>query len=139
MLFRSRIVRAIGGSSRSFMRPSVMLREKIRVTFITADEKTYNFEGSAGETIMEIGVRNNLDIEAACDGKCMCSTCHVYVDAAHFELLPPPSEDEEDMLDLALERDDTSRLSCQIKLTKAIDGITVTLPATTANVISSPP
>jgi ferredoxin len=86
-----------------------------------------------GQTLMEVAKENDVDIEAACDGTCACSTCHVYVKKEWFDKLPEVSEDELDMLDLALEVSDTSRLSCQITLTKELDGIEAALPNETLN------
>ena len=106
---------------------------KVRVTFITADGKTHKLVGKIGDTLMEVGRDNKLDIEAACDGTCACSTCHVYVDEASYKKLSKPSEDELDMLDLAPDLKTTSRLSCQVQLTQELDGIIATLPAETSN------
>lgn len=87
-------------------------------------------------TLLNLALANNLDIEAACDGTCSCSTCHVYVDEEHFAKLPKATDDEEDMLDLAMERKATSRLCCQLTLTEQSDGMVLTLPAEVANQMS---
>ena len=76
---------------------------------------------------MEVIRDKGLPIEAACGGCCSCATCHVYVDAAWVDTLPAKSEEEEDMLDLALEVQANSRLSCQIELTDDLNGLKVTL------------
>ena len=69
----------------------------------------------------------------ACEGSVACSTCHVILPPEHYDLLPEPEDDENDMLDMAFGLTDTSRLGCQVKLTKELDGITCTLPAATRN------
>lgn len=109
---------------------------KVRVTFLLKDGKELRFTSAVGRTLMEVARDNKLDIEAACDGTCACSTCHVYLDATSFAKLPKPSEDELDMLDLAVKVKPTSRLSCQVQLTSDLDGLVATLPDETANQLS---
>jgi 2Fe-2S ferredoxin len=84
-------------------------------------------EGTDGWSVMEIIRENNLDIEAACGGCCACATCHVYVDEAWLAQTGTPGPDESMMLDEALEVQDNSRLSCQIKWRAELDGLKVTL------------
>ena len=81
-----------------------------------------------GETLMDIALDNDLDMECACEGQLACSTCHVYVDEDFFDKLPEIDEEEEDMLDLAWGLEDNSRLGCQIEMTTALDGCTFTIP-----------
>ena len=76
-------------------------------------------------------------MEGACGGSSACSTCHVIVDPEYYDILPEPSDDENDMLDLAWGLTETSRLGCQITMSKDIDGIRVALPQMTRNVQSS--
>lgn len=109
---------------------------KVKVTFIDHRSKRTECQARVGETLLSVALQNQLDIEAACDGTCACSTCHVYVSAAHFATLPKISEDEEDMLDLALDRKATSRLACQLTVTRELDGVELTLPATVASQLS---
>ena len=110
---------------------------KVKVRFITQDKTEVTVEGTVGQTVMEVA-RDvaRLDIEAACDGTCACSTCHVYLDEATYKCLPEPDEDELDMLDLAPTTKETSRLSCQVKLTEALDNMTVELPEEQSNQLS---
>eukprot|EP01062_Namystynia_karyoxenos_P007792 TRINITY_DN12744_c0_g1_i1.p1 TRINITY_DN12744_c0_g1~~TRINITY_DN12744_c0_g1_i1.p1 ORF type:complete len:135 (+),score=41.76 TRINITY_DN12744_c0_g1_i1:82-486(+) len=105
----------------------------IKVNFITASGERKQFEGKVGQSLMEVGRDNGLDIEAACDGCAACSTCHCYVEEGWFEKLPQKSTDEEDMLDLALDLEDNSRLSCQVELTDELDGIVLRLPSNVSN------
>ncbi len=89
--------------------------------------KPHELDGTVGWSVMEIIRENNLPIEAACGGCCACATCHVYVDEAWLDRLEKPNQDENMMLDEAFEVRDNSRLSCQVKYTEALDGLTVTL------------
>jgi 2Fe-2S ferredoxin len=74
-----------------------------------------------------------VDIEGACEGSLACSTCHVIIDPSWYGKLADATEDEEDMLDLAFDLQETSRLGCQIIITDALDGLVVKLPAGTRN------
>ncbi len=102
-----------------------------RLVFIEPDGTRKDVDAPLGLSILEIAHRNDIDIEGACEGSLACSTCHVIVDANWFGRLEEPSEDEEDMLDLAFGLTPTSRLGCQIIITEELDGLTVTLPAET--------
>ena len=86
-------------------------------------------EGRDGWTIMEMLRDGGLDILAECGGACACATCHVYVEDGWYEKLPPPSEAEVDMLDMALAVQPNSRLACQLTCSEELDGIKVTLAA----------
>ena len=85
----------------------------------------HEVEAQDGWTVMEIIRDAGLPIKAECGGSCVCATCHVVVDDAWFPKLPEKNEEEIDMLDLALEVYDTSRLSCQIEFDKNLDGLKV--------------
>lgn len=105
-----------------------------RITFVTADGRhSEQFEAEAGQTVLDVAHAHDLPVEGACEGSMVCSTCHVIVAAADYDRLPPPSEDEEDLLDLAPGLTATSRLGCQIVLTDQLDGLTVRLPHGTNN------
>lgn len=106
-----------------------------RITFVAADGERRDIDVEEGQTILEIAHRNGIDLEGACEGALACSTCHVIVDPAFYDRLGEPSEDEEDMLDLAFGLTHTSRLGCQITVTRELDGIVLTLPAATRNVM----
>jgi 2Fe-2S ferredoxin len=90
-------------------------------------------EAPLGLSVLEIAHRNSVDIEGACEGSLACSTCHVIVDPSWFGKLAKPTEDEEDMLDLAFDLQETSRLGCQLIMTDALDGLVVKLPAGSRN------
>lgn len=100
-----------------------------KITFITHDGARRETEAKAGATVMETAIKNAVPgIEAECGGACACATCHVYVDDAWVAATGKPEAMEEDMLDFAHDVRPTSRLSCQIKVTDALDGLVVTVP-----------
>ncbi|MFO1209267.1 MAG: 2Fe-2S iron-sulfur cluster-binding protein [Amaricoccus sp.] len=102
-----------------------------RIIYIEHQGPAHEIEVPNGLTVME-GARDNgiPGIEADCGGACACSTCHVYVDEAWVDRLPPKEAMEEDMLDFAWEPDpERSRLTCQIKVTDALEGLVVHMPA----------
>ena len=106
----------------------------IRVTFLSADGETrMTVEGREGDSLLTLAQANGQPLEGTCEGQMACSTCHVIVDPEDFPRLAPASEDEEDMLDLAASTTRTSRLSCQILLTPALDGLTVRIPGESRN------
>jgi ferredoxin, 2Fe-2S len=100
-----------------------------KITYIDAGGVARTVDGEIGSTVMETAIKNGVPgIEAECGGACACSTCHVYVDEAWREKTGEPSPMEEDMLDFAFDVKPNSRLSCQIKVTEALDGLVVTTP-----------
>lgn len=103
--------------------------------FVDRDGKEITVAAPVGDTILEIAHANDIDIEGACEGCLACSTCHVIVDSEWHKRLPDPSEDEEDMLDLAFGLTRMSRLGCQITITEDMDGLRVALPSETRNVL----
>ena len=100
-----------------------------KITFIDPDGTRHEVDAPEGLSVLEIAHSNNIDLEGACEGALACSTCHVIVADDWYARLDPPSEEEEDMLDMAYDLTKTSRLGCQITLTGALDGIVVSLPA----------
>ncbi len=108
----------------------------LTVTFVSANgSKTWKCEANEGDSLLAIAHDNAIDIEGACEGNMACSTCHVIVDKEHFDKLEQASEEEEEMLDLAYDLHATSRLGCQIKMTKELDGLVVTFPKGTSNMM----
>jgi ferredoxin, 2Fe-2S len=99
-----------------------------RVTFITTAGERQQVEAPSGLSVMEIARMYDLGIEGACEGSIACATCHVIVDAAYAGRLDGASAEEEEMLELAVGVQPTSRLACQIVLTEDLDGLTVRLP-----------
>ncbi|KAF7792212.1 hypothetical protein EIP86_003245 [Pleurotus ostreatoroseus] len=90
-------------------------------------------EGNEGDDLLSLAHEHDIDLEGACEGSVACSTCHVILDPEHYDLLPEAEDDENDMLDMAFGLTDTSRLGCQVQLTKELDGMTATLPSATRN------
>jgi len=103
------------------------------MVFVERDGTRKEVEAPLGLSVLEIAHRNSVDIEGACEGSLACSTCHVIVDCEWFGKLTKPTEDEEDMLDLAFDLQETSRLGCQLIMTDALDGLVVKLPAGSRN------
>lgn len=96
--------------------------------FVERDGTRKEVDAPVGLSVLEIAHKHDVDLEGACEGSLACATCHVVVDPDWAEKLTPPTEDEEDMLDLAFGLEPTSRLGCQIVMTDALDGLTVRLP-----------
>ena len=104
-----------------------------KMVFVERNGGSREVDAPNGLSVLEIAHKHGIDIEGACEGSLACSTCHVVVDAAWFAKLAKPTEDEEDMLDLAFDLQETSRLGCQLIMTDALDGLVVKLPSGTKN------
>ena len=101
-----------------------------KVTYISSEEKITTIEIANGLTVMEGAIQNNIQgIDADCGGGMACSTCHVYVKDNWYNKIPKKTDGEEDMLDMAFEPSQFSRLSCQITVTDELDGLVVKLPS----------
>jgi 2Fe-2S ferredoxin len=101
------------------------------VTFVSCDGARRDFEAATGESVMRVALTNGVDeIVAECGGSLACGTCHVYVEPSQRDALPAISAAEDEMLGfVADERRAESRLSCQIAMTDALDGLVVYLPS----------
>ena len=100
-----------------------------KITYIDHAGMARTIEAELGSTVMETAIKNGIPgIEAECGGACACATCHVYVDEAWREAAGEPAPMEEDMLDFGFDVRANSRLSCQIKITAALDGLVVRTP-----------
>ena len=106
-----------------------------KITFVAGDGTKKEVDAPNGLSVLEVAHKNDIDLEGACEGSLACSTCHVVVDKEWFEKLDEASEEEEDMLDLAFGLTHTSRLGCQIKMSDDLNGLTVTLPTATRNML----
>jgi ferredoxin, 2Fe-2S len=101
-----------------------------KITYIEHDGTQHTVEAELGSTVMETALRNDVaSIVAESGGNCTCATCLVHVDEKWFPAVGPASSEEEEMLDTAFELKPTSRLSCQIKVTEALDGLIVYTPS----------
>ena len=110
-----------------------MALEKIKIIFIEAG-KEKEVAALVGLSILEVAHQNDIDLEGACEGSLACATCHVVLEEKIYNKLEQPEEAEEDMLDLAFGLTHTSRLGCQIILTKELEGMRVVLPSATRNI-----
>ena len=100
-----------------------------KITYIEHNGKSHVVEVPKELSIMEGAVQNNIPgIDADCGGSCACATCHVYVDEKWFKKLANKESAEEDMLDMAFEPQKFSRLSCQLTVSDALDGLVVNMP-----------
>ncbi|KAI8805984.1 2Fe-2S ferredoxin-type domain-containing protein, partial [Cladochytrium replicatum] len=104
------------------------------VTFITPEGEEKKLVGRVGESLLDLAHGNNVDLEGACEASLACSTCHVILDQKYFDMLDEPSDEENDMLDLAFGLTETSRLGCQVELKPELDGIVARIPSATRNV-----
>jgi len=102
----------------------------VQITVIQPAGTSSQLDVPEGWSLMQAAVKNGIDgIVAECGGSCVCATCHVYVQQERFAELPPPGEDELELLDeVKAERRPNSRLSCQIKAAPELDGLIVTIP-----------
>ena len=103
------------------------------VRFIATDGSIREVEAQPGDRLLDVAQANGQPLEGTCEGQMACSTCHVIVAVEDFARLPPATEMEEDMLDLATGATRTSRLSCQIWLDETVDGLTVRIPGDARN------
>merc|ERR1712004_25445 len=107
----------------------------VNVVYQDRDGIEHKIAGKVGDNLMFLAHRHDIDIEGACEAALACCTCHVYVETEdqHWDLLEEPTEDEEDMLDMAPYLQENSRLGCQITLSKDLEGLVVRLPSATRN------
>jgi len=104
-----------------------------KIIFVESDGKEVTVDAKNGLSLLEVAHSNGISLEGACEGSLACSTCHIIVEKEFFEKLPEPSEEEEDMLDLAWGLTHTSRLGCQIIINDGLDGMKVKVPSGTRN------
>jgi ferredoxin len=90
-------------------------------------------EAAPGQRLLDVAWAQRQPLEGACEGVMACSTCHVIVEAEDFKKLPPASEEEEDLLDLASHAARTSRLACQIMLTEELESLSIRIPPAATN------
>ena len=106
----------------------------LRITFISQRGERTTVEAAPGQTVLEVAHAHEIGLPGTCGASKICATCHVKIAADYRSKLPPPTEDEEDTLDLAFGVTEDSRLGCQITLTEAMDGMDILLaPTSPAN------
>ncbi len=133
--------------ARSFFRNSATIRKfhtllgkpkpeehpiKFYFSVVKSNEKT-EVLAREGESLLDVAHNNNIELEGACESSLACSTCHVILPADIYDSLGDPVEEEEDLLDLAYGLTHTSRLGCQVKVTRAMENMVVRLPSSTRN------
>ncbi len=101
----------------------------VAITFVGANGQEQRVDAVAGDSLLDVAQGAGQPLEGTCEGQMACSTCHVIVTHDWFDRLPPATEDEEDLLDLAAFATRTSRLACQIVLDDTLDGLTVRIPS----------
>ena len=104
-----------------------------KVIFVEPNGNEKEVDAEIGLSILEVAHKNGIELEGACEGSLACATCHVILEKDIFEKLEEPSEEEEDMLDLAFGLTHTSRLGCQILITESMNGIKIKIPSGTRN------
>jgi len=115
----------------SMSSPLLKKAKDISVGFKFPDDSVVTVKGAEGDSLLDLVVDNNIDIDGfgACEGTLACSTCHVVLTQEDYDRLPDqPTDEEYDMLDLAYGLTDTSRLGCQIFLTKDLDNLVIDVP-----------
>jgi len=105
----------------------------ILVRFETAEGETVECQGKEGGNLLDLAHENGVELEGACEGSLACSTCHVILTEEVYAKLPEPSDEENDMLDLAFGLTETSRLGCQVFLTSELAGLVAKIPSATRN------
>lgn len=109
-------------------------KDKISVTFVDKDGEETTIKVPIGMSMLEAAHENDIELEGACEGSLACSTCHVIVmDVDYYNKLEDPTDEENDMLDLAFGLTETSRLGCQVIAKPELDGVRLALPAATRN------
>ncbi|CAI5703991.1 unnamed protein product [Peronospora effusa] len=108
---------------------------QVTFTFIDGEGEKKIVTANEGQSLLDVAHEHDVELEGACGGEWACSTCHLVFEKRIFEQLPEMSEEEEDMLDLAWGLTNTSRLGCQIGVTKAMEGMTVQIPDETDNLM----
>ena len=105
----------------------------VRVTFLQPDGTSRAVDARVGESLLQTAHRYDIELEGACEGVCACSTCHLILPMDLYDSLDEPSEDEEDMLDMAFGLTETSRLGCQIIVRPDMEGVELQMPSATRN------
>ncbi|EDV38956.1 uncharacterized protein Dana_GF25062 [Drosophila ananassae] len=133
LAIRSLQLRSLNASRTFSTGLALKQKDVVNVTFVRANGDKIKASGKVGDSLLDVVVNNSVDLDGfgACEGTLTCSTCHLIFKTNDYEKLPDkPGDEELDMLDLAYELTDTSRLGCQITLSKDMDGLEVHVPST---------
>ncbi|KAI9330832.1 2Fe-2S ferredoxin-type domain-containing protein, partial [Obelidium mucronatum] len=104
------------------------------VTYVLQDGSKKTVYAKDGWNLLDLAHSNNIDLEGACEASLACSTCHVVMEKKFYEKLEEPTDEENDMLDLAFGLTETSRLGCQVEMSKDLDGMTIRIPSASRNI-----
>ncbi|XP_066149630.1 adrenodoxin-like protein 2, mitochondrial [Euwallacea fornicatus] len=110
-----------------------LAKKEVEITFIKANGARVKAKGKIGDSLLDVVINNDLDFDGfgACEGTLTCSTCHLIFQKSTFDALPnKPTEEELDMLDLAYDLTDSSRLGCQVIVNEDFEGLEIKVPAT---------
>uniref|UniRef100_A0A7S0UIA1 2Fe-2S ferredoxin n=1 Tax=Polytomella parva TaxID=51329 RepID=A0A7S0UIA1_9CHLO len=107
--------------------------ETVKITYVDKEGVEHVVDAPIGKDLMTIAHDNEIDLEGACEGSLACSTCHVILEPDYFKKLTEPSDDELDMLDLAFGLKETSRLGCQVTVSKELEGARIQIPSASRN------
>ncbi|KAJ3224146.1 hypothetical protein HDU78_011077 [Chytriomyces hyalinus] len=110
------------------------MNEGYAVSYIQQDGTKKTVYAKDGWNLLDLAHSNNIELEGACEGSLACSTCHIVMQKEFYEKLEEPSDEENDMLDLAFGLTETSRLGCQVEMSKDLDGMTVRIPSASRNI-----
>lgn len=102
--------------------------ETVKITYIDSIGNEKTVDAPIGKNLLDIAHDNNIELEGACGGELACATCHLVFEKRIYDILPEKEPEEDDMLDLAMGLTDTSRLGCQIKVTKDMENMSVRIP-----------
>merc|ERR1719189_2231166 len=127
-MIRRNVQRIILQSRRQFC-----AKQTVKTVWILKDGSEQIIEAEVGKSLLDVAHANEIDLEGACEASLACSTCHVILDDNTYDKLEEPTDDEYDMLDLAFGLTQTSRLGCQVEVTKELEGIRIKLPEATRN------
>lgn len=114
--------------SRTYSTSVPRFSSTVSITYVDPDGVEHEVQAEVGKNLMEVAHDNDIELEGACGGELACSTCHLVFDKDTFDILPEKEDEEDDMLDLAFEVTETSRLGCQIPVKEEYAGIKVRIP-----------
>ncbi|KAL3937133.1 MAG: hypothetical protein SGBAC_007688 [Bacillariaceae sp.] len=115
-------------TKRTYSRSFKLAKDTVSITYVDPDGEETTVDAEIGQNLLHVAHDNDVELEGACGAELACSTCHLVFEQDIFDKLPEMAEDEEDMLDLAFEVTDTSRLGCQILVREDFEGMKVQIP-----------
>eukprot|EP00978_Attheya_sp_CCMP212_P012212 scaffold30384_cov53-Attheya_sp.AAC.10 len=107
---------------------SMQAKKTVPIIFFEPDGKEHEVQAEVGKNLLDIAQDNNIELEGACGGELACATCHLIFEQDLYETLPEKEDEEDDMLDMAFELTETSRLGCQIVVNESFSGAKIRIP-----------